>query len=51
LPAAPDKDQDGMPDQWETKHTLNPDDASDAAAYTIDKQYTNIEVYLNGLVR
>jgi hypothetical protein len=51
LPAAPDKDQDGMPDAWETKHALNPADAADAAAYTIDKQYTNVEVYLNGLVK
>ncbi|HEX6431151.1 MAG TPA: pectate lyase [Niastella sp.] len=51
LPAAPDKDEDGMPDAWETTHKLNQADASDAAAYTIDKQYTNIEVYLNGLVK
>jgi hypothetical protein len=51
LPPAPDKDQDGMPDAWETKHALNPGDASDASANTIDKQYTNIEVYLNDLVK
>jgi len=51
LPAAPDKDQDGMPDDWETKNKLNPADAKDAAAYTLDKQYTNVEVYINGLVK
>jgi pectate lyase len=51
LPAAPDKDQDGMPDAWETKHSLNPADAGDASAYKLDKQYTNVEVYLNGLVK
>ena len=50
VPAAPDKDQDGIPDAWETKHGLNPADASDASAYKLDKEYTNIEVYLNGLV-
>jgi len=51
LPADTDKDQDGMPDVWETKHALNPADASDAAGYKLDKQYTNIEVYLNELVK
>jgi hypothetical protein len=49
-PAPADKDQDGMPDAWETTHKLNPSDASDATAYTLDKQYTNIEVYINSLV-
>jgi len=49
LPAAPDKDQDGMPDDWETAHKLNPADAADAAANTLDKQYTNIEMYINSL--
>ncbi|AEW01546.1 pectate lyase [Niastella koreensis] len=51
LPAPADKDQDGMPDAWETKHALNPADAGDASAYKLDKQYTNIEVYLNELVK
>jgi len=51
LPAAADKDQDGMPDAWETKHALNPADASDASGYKLDKEYTNIEVYLNELVK
>jgi hypothetical protein len=51
LPAPADKDQDGMPDDWETAHNLNPADAADATACTIDKQYTNVEVYINGLVK
>jgi hypothetical protein len=50
LPAPPDKDQDGMPDEWETAHKLNPNDAADAAGYTLDKEYTNVEVYINSLV-
>lgn len=50
LPAPPDSDQDGMPDDWETKNKLNPADASDAGKYSVYKEYTNIEVYLNSLV-
>ena len=46
-----DSDGDGMPDAWELQHGLNPEDASDASACTLDKGFTNIEVYLNGLVR
>ena len=45
-----DTDADGMPDEWELRHGLNPEDASDASAYTLNKEYTNIEVYLNGLL-
>ena len=44
-----DTDKDGMPDEWEKKHGLNPNDYNDAALYTIDKAYTNIEMYINGL--
>ena len=29
LPASPDDDRDGMPDEWERKHGLNANDASD----------------------
>ncbi|MBQ0056343.1 MAG: pectate lyase [Bacteroidales bacterium] len=52
-PAGYDTDQDGMPDEWETLNGLNPNDASDANAYTLDTEkgwYTNVEVYLNGIV-
>lgn len=46
-----DSDKDGLPDEYETKHGLNPHDAKDAALYAKDGSgYTNIEVYLNSLV-
>jgi len=44
-----DSDHDGMPDDWEIKHGLNPHDPSDRNLYTLDKHYTNLEVYLNSL--
>lgn len=46
-----DSDKDGMPDAWEKKHGLNPAQASDATAFTLDKNYCNIEVYLNSLMK
>jgi pectate lyase len=47
LPPPADSDHDGIPDDWETKHGLNPRDAADAKA--IGKSgYTNLEEYLNG---
>ena len=48
-----DSDGDGIPNVWETANGLNPNDASDAMAYTIDpaKYYSNIEVYANSLVQ
>jgi pectate lyase len=46
-----DGDQDGMPDEWEKKNGLNPADASDAAQFKLSKAYTNIEVYLNSLLK
>lgn len=49
--ALKDTDGDGMPDDWESKHGLNPKSASDAFAYTLNENYTNIEVYLNSLCR
>lgn len=45
-----DTDADGVPDVWERRYGLNADDASDASTYTLDKNYTNIEIYLNGLL-
>ncbi len=44
-----DTDQDGMPDIWETEHGLNPA-LDDSAGTGLKAHYTNIEVYLNGLV-
>ena len=51
-PAAFDTDKDGIPDEWEKANGLNPNDASDALTYSLDKKgyYTNIEVYANSLV-
>lgn len=49
--AAVDSDQDGMPDAWELKYKLNPSDASDNVLFSVNKQYTNIEMYLNSLVK
>ncbi|MCI7575191.1 MAG: pectate lyase [Bacteroidales bacterium] len=45
-----DTDGDGIPDEWETAHGLNPSLYTDAAQYTLSKEYTNIEVYLNSIV-
>ena len=44
-----DKDNDGMPDAYEKKHRLNPNDASDATKIT-SSGYSNIEEYLNSVV-
>jgi len=46
-----DSDQDGMPDEWETKNKLNPNDAGDSNRFDLSKGYTNIEVYLNEIVK
>lgn len=48
-----DSDNDGIPDAWETANGLNPNNASDANAKTLDPigYYTNIEVYCNSLVQ
>ncbi|MCX8020359.1 MAG: pectate lyase [Chitinophagaceae bacterium] len=51
LPPPPDQDKDGMPDEWEKKNNLNPADPADASKKTLHKHYTNIEVYLNNLVK
>jgi pectate lyase len=44
-----DSDKDGIPDEWEIAHRLNPRDASDANQKNVDG-YTYIEVYINELV-
>jgi pectate lyase len=48
LPPPLDSDHDGMPDEWELKHGLNPRDASDARQDKDGDGYTNLEEYLNG---
>jgi hypothetical protein len=51
LPAPADSDKDGIPDDWEKKNGLNASDASDAAKISLHKFYTNIEVYINSLLK
>lgn len=45
-----DSDGDGMPDEWEKKMGLNPNDDKDGNLYNLTEDYTNIEVYLNSIV-
>jgi hypothetical protein len=45
---AKDTDGDGMPDEWERQHGLDPNDPTDAAKDPDNDGYTNIEEYLNG---
>lgn len=44
-----DSDGDGMPDDWEKKHGLNPNDPGDANSDLNGDGYTNIEDFINGL--
>lgn len=45
-----DSDKDGMPDSWEKKNKLDYLNSADALSFTIDKSYTNLEVYMNTLL-
>ena len=49
LTASADTDGDGIPDEWETSHGLNPDNAADGKTVGADG-YTNLETYMNQLV-
>ncbi len=49
-PAPRDTDGDGIPDEWEASHGLNPRDPSDGTARRDREGYTHVEVYLNSLV-
>lgn len=51
LPAPRDTDADGMPDDWEITNGLDPNAAADASQYKLHTQYTNIEIYINSLVK
>lgn len=44
-----DTDKDGMPDAWEKKYGLNPNDPSDAVKDCNGDGYTNIEKYINAI--
>ncbi|MCA9057975.1 MAG: hypothetical protein KDA85_05730 [Planctomycetaceae bacterium] len=41
-----DHDRDGIPNEWERQHGLDPDDASDAHSISSDQGNTNLELYL-----
>ncbi len=45
-----DKDLDGMPDDWEKAHGLDPNDPADGNGDLNGDGYTNLEKYLNSLV-
>ena len=45
-----DSDGDGMPDAWECKHHLDPNNPADGAQVRNGHDYTNLEEYLNSLV-
>ncbi len=47
-----DTDRDGIPNEWELAKGLDPNNANDGKAKTLDPQgqYTNLEIYLNSLV-
>lgn len=48
--APEDSDHDGMPDDWETAHGLNPNNAADGSIVSLSADdYTNVELYLNEL--
>ena len=46
-----DTDRDGMPDEWEREHKLDPKDPTDRNSDPDSDGYTNLEEYLNSLVR
>ncbi|MEZ4883991.1 MAG: pectinesterase family protein [Chitinophagales bacterium] len=46
--APTDSDHDGMPDDWESKKGLNPNDDADGNTVSTDG-YTNLEKYLNSI--
>lgn len=50
LPAPKDTDNDGMPDEWEKANKLDLQKAN-ANGRDLNKDYDNIEVYINSLVK
>lgn len=51
LPAPQDSDRDGMPDAWETARGLDPTNPADRNSDRDHDGYTNLEEYLNWIVR
>lgn len=50
LPAPLDTDGDGMPDDWEVAHGLDPKNVADGAMVDNKSGYTQLEIYLANLV-
>jgi hypothetical protein len=48
--AAKDTDRDGIPDEWERKNKLDPNNPADGSQINSANQYTWLENYLNSLV-
>ncbi|MDY4513519.1 MAG: pectate lyase [Paludibacteraceae bacterium] len=46
-----DTDRDGIPDAWEEAHGLNPKSNADGKIETLVSGYSNLEVYLNDIVK
>ena len=46
-----DRDGDGMPDDWETRKGLDKDKPDHNGTNLSEAGYTNIEIYINGLVK
>lgn len=51
LPPPIDSDSDGIPDEWEKKNDLDPNNPVDASAFSLNEDYSNIEMYINSLVK
>jgi pectate lyase len=43
----PDSDRDGMPDEWELRNKLNPNNPNDGSGIKEGNNYSNLEIYLN----
>ena len=46
-----DTDRDGIPDAWEEAHRLNQKSNADGKIETLVSGYSNLEVYLNDIVK
>ena len=44
----PDRDRDGLPDDWEAAYSFDPDDAADAGLDSDGDGLTNLQEYLSG---
>lgn len=47
--ALPDTDSDGIPDDWEIAHGLDPENSADQKLNRNNRGYTNLEEYLNDI--